>query len=105
VVSGSVPEIQAVETRASKPAVESAGQVHREIDMSTQGLETSVIEPSDRTHVAGYRPDRQVLIAASDGLGYYSFYKKSPNSPATEAISDDDRFDLATGATIKQDAQ
>jgi hypothetical protein len=40
VVSGSVPEIQAVETRAFKPAVVSVGKVHREIYMSTQGPET-----------------------------------------------------------------
>lgn len=55
---GSVPEIQAVETRAFKPALMSVGKVHREIDMSTQGLKTGVVEPSDRTYVAGYRPDR-----------------------------------------------
>jgi len=57
VVSRSVPEIQVVETRAVKPAMVPAGQVHREIDMSTQGLETGVVEPPDRTHVAGYGPD------------------------------------------------
>ena len=101
-VSGSVPEIQAVQTRAFKPAVVPANKVHREIDMPAQGLKTGVVEPPDRTHVAGYRPDRQVLIAASDGLNNYPFDKKSPNAPATETISDDDRFDLATGAAIKQ---
>lgn len=91
-----------METRAFKPAVMSAGQVHREIDMSAHGLKTGVVEPSDRTYVAGYRPDRQVLIAASDGLSNYPFDKKSPNAPAAETISDNDRFDLATGAAVKQ---
>jgi hypothetical protein len=47
-----------VETRAFKPAVASGGKVHREIDMSTQGLKAGVVEPPDRTHVADYRPDR-----------------------------------------------
>ena len=88
--------------RAVKPAVVRAGQVHPEIDMSAQGLETGVVEPSDRTYVAGYRPDRQVLIAASDGLSNYPFDKKSPNAPAAEPIGNDDRFDLATGASVKQ---
>ena len=55
---GSVPEIQAVQTRAFKPAVMPAGKVHREIDMSAQGLKTGVVELPDRTYVAGYRPDR-----------------------------------------------
>ena len=40
------------------PAVASVGKVHREIDMSAQGLETGVVEPPDRIYVAGYRPDR-----------------------------------------------
>jgi hypothetical protein len=88
--------------RAVEPAVASAGQVHREIDMSAQGLKTGVVEPLDRTHVAGYRPDRQVLIAAGGGLSNYPFDQKSPDAPATETISDDDRFDLATGAALEQ---
>ena len=91
-----------METRAVKPAVVSVGKVHREIDTSAQGLETGIVESSDRIHVAGYRPDRQALIAAGDGLSNYPFDKKSPNPPATETISNDDRFDLATGAAIKQ---
>jgi hypothetical protein len=57
-VWASVPEIQAVETRAFEPAVVSAGKIHREIDMPTQGLKTGVVEPSDCTHVARYGPDR-----------------------------------------------
>jgi hypothetical protein len=73
VVTGSVPEIQAGQTRAFKPAVLSVGKVHREIDMSAQGLKTGVVEPPDRTYVAGYRPDRQVLIAASDGRSNHPF--------------------------------
>ena len=36
--SGSVPEIQAVETLTFMPAVASVGKVHREIDMPAQGL-------------------------------------------------------------------
>jgi hypothetical protein len=47
-----------VETRAFNPAVMPVGKVHRQIDMSAQGLKTGVVEPSDRTYVAGYRPDR-----------------------------------------------
>ena len=101
-VSGSVPEIQASQTRAFKPAVTSVGKVHREIDVSAQGPKTGVVEPSDRTYVAGYGPDRQVRIAASDGLSNYAFDKQSPDAVAAETISDDDRFDLATGAAIKQ---
>ena len=41
-------------------------------------------------------------MAASDGLSNDPFDKKPPNAPATETVSDDDRFDLATGAAIKQ---
>ena len=102
VAPGSVPEVQAVETRAFKPAMAPAGQVHREIDMSAQGLKAGVVEPPDRTHVAGYRPDRQVLMAASDGLSSYPFDKKPPDAPVTQTTSDDDRFDLAAGAAIEQ---
>ena len=47
-----------MQTRAVKPAVVSIGKVHREIDMSAQGLKTGAVEPPDRTHVASYRPDR-----------------------------------------------
>src|SRR5262249_48243129 len=68
----------------------------------TQGLEASVVKPSDRTHVAGYRPDREILIAASDGLSNYPFHKNSSHAPATKTTSDDDRFDLADGPAIKQ---
>ena len=88
---GSVAEIQAVETRALKPAVVPAGQVHREVDMSAQGLKSGVVEPPDRAHVAGHRPDRQVPIAASDGLGNYPSDKKPPHAPAAKTLSDNDR--------------
>lgn len=98
----SVPEIQAVQTRAVQPAVAPGGKVHREVDMAAQGLEAGVVEPPDRSHVAGYWPDRQILIAASDGLGNYPFDKKPPNAPAPDTISDHDRFDLAAGTEIKQ---
>jgi hypothetical protein len=91
-----------VEALTFMPAVASVGKVHREIDVSAQGLKTGVIERSDRTHVAGYRPDRQVLMAASDGLSNYPLDKKSPNAPAAETISDDDGFDLSAGPAIKQ---
>lgn len=101
-VTGSVPEVQAVKTRAFKPAVAPVRKVHREIDMSAQGLKTGTVEPSDRTHVAGYRPDCQVLVAASDGLSNHLFDKKSPDASATETIGNDDRFDLAAGPAIKQ---
>src|SRR5580704_2934244 len=70
--------------------------------MPAQGLETSVVEPPDRAHVPGYRPDRQVLVAAGGGLGNDPLDKKSPDAPAAEPVSDDDRFDLATGPAIKQ---
>ena len=91
-----------MQTRSVEPEVVSAGQVHGEVDMSAQGLKTGVVEPADRPHVAGYRPDGQVLIAASAGLSNYPSDKKSPDAPVTETISDDDRFDLTTGAAIKQ---
>jgi hypothetical protein len=84
------------------PAVASVGKVHREIHMSAQGLETGGVKRSDRTHVADYRPDRQVLIAASGSLGHYPFNKKSPDAPAAETISNDDWFDLSAGPAIKQ---
>lgn len=70
--------------------------------MSAQGLEAGFVEPPDRTHVAGHRPDRQGLIAASGGLGNYPFEKKPPHSPAAKTLSDDDRFDLAAGTAVKQ---
>ena len=70
--------------------------------MSAQGLKTHVVEPPDRTHVAGYRPDREVLVTASDGLGNDPFDKQPPDAPAAETISDDDRFDLAAGAVVEQ---
>ena len=80
----------------------SVGQVHGEIDVSAHGLETGFVEPSDRTYVAGYGPDRQVPVAASDGLSDYPFDEQPPDAPAAETISDDYRFDLAAGAAIKQ---
>ena len=94
-----------METLAFKPAVMSVGKVHREIDMSTQGLEAGVVEPSDRTHVAGHRPDRQILIAASDGLSDHPLDKKSANALAAETTGDHNRFDLAAGPMIKQAGQ
>ena len=94
-----------MQTLAVKPAVASAGKVHRQIDMSAQGLKTGAVEPSDRTHVSGYRPDRQVFVAAGDGLSDYPPDKESPYASAPETISDDDRFDLPAGAAIKQARQ
>ena len=41
-------------------------------------------------------------MAASDGLSNDPFDKKPSNAPDTETISDNDWFDLTTGATIKQ---
>ena len=70
-----------METFAFMPGVASAAKVHREIDMSAQGLETGGVKRSDRTHVAGYRPDRQVLIAASGSLGHYPFMRAVPALP------------------------
>jgi hypothetical protein len=67
VVSVSVPEIQAVQARAFKPAVMSAGKVHREIDMPAQGLKTGLVEPPDRTYVAGYRIRPPPWIHTSTG--------------------------------------
>jgi len=69
------------------------------IDSVNPGLDPA---GAGETHIADYRPDRQVCIAASGGLGSYPFDKKPPDPPATETISDDDRFDLATGAVIEQ---
>jgi hypothetical protein len=91
-----------METRALQPALPSLGKVDREIDMSTEGLKTGVIEPSDRTHISGYGPDRQALIAASDSLSNDPFDQEPPNASATESFSDDDRLDLAAGAPVEQ---
>ena len=94
-----------METLAFKPAVMSVGKVHREINMSTQGLEAGVVEPSDRTHVAGHRPDRQILIAASDGLSDHPLDKKSANALAAETVGDHNRFDFAAGPLVQQTGQ
>jgi hypothetical protein len=80
----------------------SVGEVDREIDMPSEGLEAGVIEPADGTHVAGYGPDCDALIAASDGLGNDSFDKEPPNASAAETFGDDDGLDFAAGALIKQ---
>jgi hypothetical protein len=91
-----------VETSTFEPKVVSVGKVHREIDMSTQCLEAGVVKSSDRTHVAGYRPNREILIAASDGLSDYPFDKNSSHASAAKTTGDDDRLDLAAGPAIKQ---
>lgn len=101
-VPGSVPEVQAVETRPFKPSVVPVGQVHREVDMSAQYLKAGVVEPLDRAHVAGYRPDRQVLMAPGGSLRDYPLEEKPPDPPAAQTAGDHDRLDLATGPVVKQ---
>lgn len=101
-VPGSVPEVQAVEARPFKPGVAPAGKVHREVDMSAQYLKAGVVEPLDRAHVAGYRPDRQVLMAAGGSLGGYPLEEKPPDALAAQTASDHDRFDLAAGPVVEQ---
>jgi hypothetical protein len=91
-----------METGPVEPAVTSLGKVHGEVDMSTQSLKTSVVEPPDGSHVASYRPDRQVLMAASDSFGNCPLDEKSPNASATEAISYDHWFDLSAGSPIEE---
>ena len=77
-------------------------EVHGEIDTATEGAEPNVVEPSNRRHIAGDRPNGQIFKTSPDRFIDCPGQQGSANRLTTQPLGHDDGFDLAAGPVVEQ---